>query len=359
VLGERVLVIKDLRLVCAELLGDRVTSDAGDFRGRVRNDFTALNIETLDIMEGTTLFDELGDDSEDLVGVDGLAGAEEGGVAHSVGVEVASVGIAAAGISVGRGATTAGISLAHVVGVVGAGMRSVGGGHRVGLPNVHLGTACSMLSIATVLGGSFPSLGVSLSIDELDISGALRVTITSSIFGTSLVGGELARTSISIHGHKVESTVHTTGKLGDIHIKCELLTEQFEHLVVGLVGHQVETGADVLLLTLGDKAEMKRVATGGDAIGRLVLGTIEGTVLGTGHIVGAGAGVPLIAGVAVLAIFVVDPSPIGIDDDLAVHVGARASLGALLKGQFGMVLWRQGASQLTHRHWRDQQQKSQ
>lgn len=68
------------------------------------------------------------------VRVDGLALAVEVGVAHAVGIVVTAVGIAETSKTVIGVGTSAGVTLADVVVVVGARMRSEGKGVSVGLP---------------------------------------------------------------------------------------------------------------------------------------------------------------------------------------------------------------------------------
>lgn len=67
---------------------------------RIRNHDAVLDVETLDLGEGASVCavvgDELGDDGEDLGGIDSLAGTVEAGVAQAVRVEIASVGVAEA-----------------------------------------------------------------------------------------------------------------------------------------------------------------------------------------------------------------------------------------------------------------------
>lgn len=111
-----------------------------------------------------------------------------------------------------------------------------------------------------------------LSVNELDISGALRITVTSSVLSTGFVIGVLGRTTIGVHGGEVESAVQTARKLRDVDVKGELLIKHVECLVVGLTAwrHEVNTGADVFLLAGGDKLESERIAAGGDTVGTCV-----------------------------------------------------------------------------------------
>jgi hypothetical protein len=106
------------------------------------------------------------------------------------------------------------------------------------------------------------------TVDELDISGALRIAVASSVLGTSLVVGVFGLATISVHLDEVESTVKTARKLGDIDIKRELAVEQVELLVVrGASGsHKVDTGTNVLLLSRSDKLEGQGVTAGGNTV---------------------------------------------------------------------------------------------
>lgn len=66
--------------------------------------FAYLSIETLDVSESSrAVGDELGDNGDLLGGIDGLSRAVEGGVAHTVGVEVTSVVVTNTVVSVGAG----------------------------------------------------------------------------------------------------------------------------------------------------------------------------------------------------------------------------------------------------------------
>lgn len=48
------------------------------------------------------------------------------------------------------------------------------------------------------------------TINPLDVARALGVAVAGSVLGTSLVGRELAQTTVSGHGDKVDSSVETT-----------------------------------------------------------------------------------------------------------------------------------------------------
>lgn len=93
-----------------------------------------------------------------------------------------------------------------------------------------------------------------LAVDEFDVFGALSVTVTSSVFGTSLVVGEARHTTILVHGDEVESTVETAREVAHVNVKGKLLVLELEHLVVSVVLHEVDTGPDVLgVWALGDE----------------------------------------------------------------------------------------------------------
>jgi hypothetical protein len=112
--GEQVLVTESSLLSAAESVGDGVTRDTGDSGLRVGKGLAILNVEALDFAQGTggctILGDELGDDGEWLGGVDCLTSTVEGLVAHSVGVEITSVGITEGGVSCSNSAVSSGAS---------------------------------------------------------------------------------------------------------------------------------------------------------------------------------------------------------------------------------------------------------
>ena len=103
-----------------------------------------------------------------------------------------------------------------------------------------------------------------LAVDELDVLGALRVAVASTVLSTSLVGCVLGETTILSHLDEVQSTVETAGEVGHVDIEGEFLVEEGEHLVVGVVLHQVDTRADV---GAGNELERERVAAGRDTVG--------------------------------------------------------------------------------------------
>lgn len=85
----------------------------------------------------------------------------------------------------------------------------------------------------------------------------------------------------------------------------------------------------------------------------LVFGTLESTVLSAGRGAGAERRVPGVTGVAVVilvSLVVAEPSPVGVEDDLALLGGAASSGGALLDGNLGVVLSGDAAGLLAQDH---------
>lgn len=140
-----------------------------------------------------------------------------------------------------------------------------------------------------------------LATDELQITGALRITVSSTELGTGSVGRVLGLATISIHGNKVQGRVETALDLGQIDVEGQLVVLEREGLVPVGVLHEVQTGADVLaVLVLLDELQGQGVAAGGDAVGARVVGSLEGAVGAVG-LAGAVAR-PLVAVIAVLAV---------------------------------------------------------
>lgn len=151
--SEPVVVAEDRLLLLAEVLGDGVGGvDAGDTRHAVGDDCTVLDVEAADLSEvaagGAVVGNELGDDGELLAGVDGHALAEEGLVAHTEGVEVATIGVTEAVVPV---VTLAALSTrAASLDIDSAGMRGECSTHGVGLPDVHLVAASTVLAASCI-----------------------------------------------------------------------------------------------------------------------------------------------------------------------------------------------------------------
>ena len=108
---------------------------------------------------------ELGNNGELLGGVDRLAGAVEVSVSVAEGVQVATVGVARAGVTLLGVGTAAVVGLADEVLVRLAGVGGESKRLAIGLPQVHLGAAGAEganTGVLVVLGRS-PALTVTLS----------------------------------------------------------------------------------------------------------------------------------------------------------------------------------------------------
>lgn len=353
VLAEVVGVTEGGLLRVAEGVGDRVTGNTADGGVGLADDLAVLHIEALDLGQstrgGTVVGDELSHHGEGRASVNGQARTVEGFITHTVRVKITSIGIASTAIAISAIGSTAGISIAHGLRRSVAGVRSDGIGDRVSLPDVHLRAARAVVANAgvNIVGGWGPAFDVALTVDELEITRALAVTVTSSILGTGLVGGVLGHATIGIHVHKVEGTVETTGQVRHIHIEGELLVQQVELLVGSVVLQQIQTRTDVLLRSSSDKVQAQRVAAGGNTVCAGVASTVQSTVGCAGHIVGAEGGIPSVAGIAVgRATGRVNPAPVGIDDNTASHGSAAATGSTLGPGQRWVSLSRQSTSLL-------------
>ena len=187
-----------------------------------------------------------------------------------------------------------------------------------------------------------------LAVDELDILGALRITVSCSILSSCLVGGIFGQSSISIHLGEVQGTVEATGKIGHIYVEGEFLSKELQKLVLGGASgsHQVVSGSDIGVCSGGHKAKLEGITTGSDAVGALIVTSVESAVCGAGHSIRAEGLVPSVTSVAVrVAIYVVQPPPVCIENDGLG--GSRASTcSALTDSQRRVGLCRQGAGLL-------------
>lgn len=320
--GEGVGVAESGLLVGAPIVGDGVTSDTSNLGLRVLDDIAVLDVYATDLGEGAgggvVGSEELGDDGDLLSSIDGLATAVEGEITHAVGVEIAS------GLVADAGAVNAVSALVQA----GAAARVWGNGRRdgVGFPDIHLRAASAHATGTGVSTGGVPALNVGDTIDELDITRALRVAVTSTVLGTSLVGGVGRHTTVGSHLGEVDGTVETAGQLGDVDVEGELLVHQVEHLVLGVGGvHEIDTRADVGTSLEG---EGEGVAAGGDTVSACVVGTIESAVRCTSGAVRAESGVPCAASVAVgVTGGSVEPAPVSVEDNGTLHGRAAASSG--------------------------------
>lgn len=353
----------------AESIGDRVSGSTSNVGSRVGIDDAILLVFPADLnkiaVRGTVLGDELRDDGELGVGVDRLALAVERGVAHAVAVIITTVLVADTVVAVGvvsaLGTGAAGLASGS------ARMRGVGGGHVVRFPDVHLVAAGSVTTASgiDVGGGRLPvehvglrnvSILISdmheetrweierdtnLAVNELHVMGALSITISSSVLGSSLVCRVLGHTTISVHSCEVESTVKSTSQVGNIDIEGKLLVLQAEQLVFGIGLHEVDSASDVLLCSGSHKLERKGVTGAVDSVSSGVVGSLHGAVSRTCRGVRAESGIPCVSGVAVgEARGRVEPAPVRVKNDLGLLGGASAG-GTLLSSQgrmgFGLV----------------------
>ena len=160
-------------LLRAEAVGDGVDGvDAGDLREGVGDHLAVLDVEPVDLFEGTRaragVGDELCHDGELGLRVNLKPGAVEGGVAHAVRIEVAS-GLVAGGRA-GAASASRALSLLGAT----AGVGGVGSGIAVGLPDVHLVAASTVLACAGIWisGGWSPAdvVGLRYCEQEPDLS---------------------------------------------------------------------------------------------------------------------------------------------------------------------------------------------
>lgn len=188
------------------------------------------------------------------------------------------------------------------------------------------------------------------TVNEFNVSRALRVAVTSSVLCTGLVGWEPGYTTIGVHLREVDGTIETTREVGDVDIECEFLVEEFEDLVFAVAGHQVDTRANVLSVRVVlDELESESVSAGGDTVGVGVVGTIDSAVCSTGGGVRANRGVPGVASVTVggRASFV-DPAPVGVESNRTSGLtNAATGGGTFLPGKSWVGLRRVGTDLLT------------
>lgn len=182
-----------------------------------------------------------------------------------------------------------------------------------------------------------------LAIDELEITRALRVAVSSTVLGTSLVVRELGHATVGSHLGEVQSAVETARELRDVDVEGELAVQGVEH-VVGRVGvHEVDTRADVLVVAVGDEVQLELVTAGGDTVGTLVVGTVQSALLSARSGIITDGGIPGVALVAVIVSAVcvlqqvsnvlkrnglpriMQPAPVSVKYDLSVLLSAAAA----------------------------------
>jgi len=331
-----VLVTKDGLLLIAVVVADVVGGgNSGPVGVGVGDGDAILDVESLNTNEvtrgSTGVSDELGYNGENLGGINGQSWTVEGGITHTVGVEITTVFVANTVVSIIAN-TASGVRVAHGQTNRVANVRSKGSRDGVGFPEIHLIAASTVVSGTGVgvIGGWLPSIGVGLTSDEFDITWALRVAVTSSIFGTSSVCWVLGETTISLHLGEVDGTVKTARQLANINIEGDFHVQWLEDLVGRLSVHQVDTRSNVGAVGVwSDEAKSEGIATGADTIGGLVGSTFENAVGSAGDIIRAQGGIPSVSSVAVsVAALVVNPSPVSVKDDLGALGNATTSLGA-------------------------------
>ena len=178
---------------------------------------------------------------------------------------------------------------------------------------------------------------IHLAADELDVLRALRVTVASSVLGTSLVRGEPRHTTVLVHLREVDGAVETARKVRHVDVEGEFLVLEVPGSVLRLAVHQVDTRADVgRAAGVGDEVKLERRSASRDTVCALVVSTVESAVSSASHVIGAERRVPGVAGVAVgVAANIVDPAPVRVEDDLTLD--SRAAGGRALRPLEGRV----------------------
>jgi len=215
-------------------------------------------------------------------------------------------------------------------------MWSIGSRDGVGFPEIHFRAARTHGTASGVgIASSWcPSLNVGLTSDELHVMWALRIAVTSSVFGTSLIGWVLGHTTILVHLDKVDGAVKTARKVADINVKCNFLVQWLEHEVGGIGLHQVDTRSNVGARRLGNELESEGITAGGDTVDTRVIGTFKSAVGGAGDIVRAKSFVPGVTSIAVgKAGSAVKPSPVGVNDNLCALGNATTRDCALVRSE--------------------------
>jgi len=189
--------------------------DAGHVTESVVDDFTVLHVDSVDGAESTSgrtvISDELSNNGEWLGCVYNLARAVEALVAKAERIEITTIFVANAVVSV-VGIVTASVTCACSLasGRTDMGSESIGNG--VGFPDIHLVTAGSRAAgtrVGTVRVCG-PASDIGHTVDELNVLWTLRVTVTCALLGSGLVCGVFGNSTVSGHGNEVQSSVYTT-----------------------------------------------------------------------------------------------------------------------------------------------------
>lgn len=105
----------------------------------------------------------------------------------------------------------------------------------------------------------------------------------------------------------------------DTHIEGKLSTERVDHLILGIILHEVYTTSDVLVCPRGNKLQGELGAGRGDTIDTSVVRSIKGTVGRTSGWVRAQGSVPGATSVAVGVLVCrgsVEPTPVAVEHNL-------------------------------------------
>jgi len=140
-----------------------------------------------------------------------------------------------------------------------------------------------------------------LAVDEFEITRALGIAVSSTIFSSSFVGRVLLQATVCIHGDEVERPIEAAGEGRQVNVEGEFeIRGQLEHFISSIILHQVVTRSNVRRVRpLGNELQLERISAGCDAISRLVVGSIKRAVRGALLVVATHCLIPLITGIAV------------------------------------------------------------
>mmetsp|Transcript_57187 Transcript_57187/g.136287 ORF Transcript_57187/g.136287 Transcript_57187/m.136287 type:complete len:217 (-) Transcript_57187:46-696(-) len=193
-----------------------------------------------------------------------------------------------------------------------------------------------------------PTDDIGLAVHELHIMRALSITVASAILGPGYVGATTSGLpAICIHLHKVHGAVQAAGHVEHVHRQSKLSVLQLEDFVhVGALQH-VDAGTKVRAILGGaHKVQPKPIVDGIDAVCLLVVFlrvALHMAICSTARWIRAQRGIPIPVLVAVGVLAIVDPPPIGVQDQLVLLGRAAARFGALLHGHGRIAFRLQGA----------------
>jgi len=176
-----------------------------------------------------------------------------------------------------------------------------------------------------------------LAVDECNPR-ALGITVPSPVFSTSLVMWVLRKTAIRIHPHEEEGPIESAGEIRNVHVKSELFVPQIEHLVTGVVSHEVHPRANIGGVTvLGDEFDGDCAAGRCDPITCAKNCAFQCAVLSAGYGVGTYRRVPrAIRVTGCRALCGVQRAPFGVDGDGCGECMTVSACCAFLDAEFGM-----------------------